>query len=200
MDAAHGVEEFWCHGAEITVNIARMIQDDDADTLHSPHGGEKMLPTSQCMVGRWCLWMDGEDVEMAYRCGDLVPYDRGEVFCHAHGLRGRTIIGVVIVIGGHRQLNALTGNAEHGLFQCGIPMSTEGSCVDVGIGCNPSTGVHLTLKGTFYFQRISSSNHQRLTMHPVLETTAGIQPVGARCQSEMGLAMTSVNNTRSKSQ
>ena len=87
--------------------------------------------------------MDGEDVEMAYRCGDLVPYDRGEVFCHAQGLRGRTIIGVVIVIGGHRQFNALTGNAEHGLFQCGIPMPAEGSCVDVGIGCNPSTGVHL---------------------------------------------------------
>ena len=35
-------------------------------------------------------------------------------------------------------------------------------------------------------------------MPPIFETSAGIEPVGARCQPEMGLCVTGLNNTLSK--
>ena len=133
ITAGDAIKMFGSHGAKSAVCVARMIQHNHPYIRRGANGGHELGPIRQLGIRHGTAGDDGERIEMTGFGGDFVAGNGGEKSGGAGGLLHGAVIGMMIVIGGHGELDPFAGNGVHALLLGGIAMPTAGECVNVRV-------------------------------------------------------------------
>ena len=127
------IKVFYCHRAELTVHITRMIEDNYPYPRDRTHGCHQLGPVAQLIVRDFTSRHNGESIKMPCLGGNLISNHAREKRKCAAGLLHGPVIRMVIVVGGNRQLNPFTGNRVHAFFFGGITVPTTSKGMDMRI-------------------------------------------------------------------
>ena len=125
---------FGSHRAEPAVGVSRMVQHHNPDAGGGADFFHELRPVRQFRIGHGAGGGDGEGVEVAGRGRDLVAGDGGEIGGGLRRFLHGSIIGVMIMVGGHGELDSFSGDGVHAFMFGGIAMAAPGERVDVGVG------------------------------------------------------------------
>src|SRR5207237_3966059 len=127
--AGDRVEVFFGERLEVVVNVARMVEHHDA---HAGSGAEffhQPGPLGDAIVRNAAAGLNGKNVEVTGRRGDLVADDRREIILHTHAPRRFRVVRQNVVIRGDGQFDPFAGERYHALVHARVALTAEGEGV-----------------------------------------------------------------------
>src|SRR5262245_57569451 len=180
--------------AEPTVDVARVVQDDDFGAGLVLDAGEDLLPILGFDIWNPVAGGDWKDIEMAERSRDFVADDRREPAAHAELLCGIVKIDLPVVIGGDRQLDAFTGQSDDALVESRIAVTGIGQRVDVRVATDIAGRRHFAADRQRLAHDVAGLNRDTHRSGAVLEAATGIDLVVAGRDAELRPAVAGVKD------
>ena len=182
MPARTGVKLKSAEWHKAAVKITRMIQRDDLHARCRTNSGQQLRPILLLVIYQRRTSRDREGIKVAVLRCDFIARDSSEMLLHSDAGGCGSVVCVMIVVRGHSQFDAFTGDGDHALFDPCITMAAVRQGVDVTVCRDPAACVHLTLQRQGQLASFIGLKAELMLRHAPLKTTPGMKHVVARRQ------------------